>query len=91
MTNELADALRRCSELLARSEDSDWTPWTAAELRAELATLLDAIEQGREPDLDRLRLLFLPAGPVQETALASGWPEEMRALAEMVDRFLGDA
>jgi hypothetical protein len=87
----LARALRAACARLDSSQDSDWTPWTAAELRAELAAMIDAIEGGREPDRDRLRLLFIATGPIQETAMASGWSEEMHEIARVVDRYLGDA
>ena len=89
--HELAEALRRTCELLASSQDSDWTPWSAAEIRAELNDMLVALERGCSPDKGRLRLLFTVTGPVQETSMASGWSEEMLRLAEVVDRYTADA
>jgi hypothetical protein len=88
---ELAEALRRTCDLLAHSEDSDWTPWSAAEIREELALALASVEAGRAPDKSRLRLLFVAAGPVQETSMANGWSDEMRRLAEVVDRYTEEA
>jgi hypothetical protein len=88
---DVVRALRRTCELLASSKDSDWTPWTATEIRNELTRMIDALEHGREIDRGQLRLLFVVTGPVQETAMASGWSEEMLTIAEIVDRYLGDA
>ena len=87
---EISEALRRTCELLASSKDSDWTPWSAAEIRAELTQMLVALEEGGSPDKNRLRLLFVVTGPVQETSMASGWSEEMLHLAEVVDRYTGE-
>ena len=89
--HQLADALRRTCELLAASADSDWTPWSAAEIRTELADMLVSLEAGHPPDKDQLRLLFVVTGPVQETSMANGWSDEMLRLAEVVDRYTEEA
>jgi hypothetical protein len=86
----LLAALRRTRDLLKVSDDSDWTPWTAAELTGELEVMVWALERGEQIDPDALRLLFLPTGPLQETSMANGWSTELLALAETVDRFLKD-
>lgn len=83
-------ALRRTCDLLRKSEDSDWTPWTAGEILDTLETMLEKVERGEEIDRKELRLLFLPTGAVQETAMANGWSAEIPVLAEAVDRYLGD-
>jgi hypothetical protein len=83
-------ALRRTCELLQNSEDSDWTPWTAAEILGTLEAMLQRLGRGEEIDRDELRLLFLPTGAVQETSMANGWSKEMLVLGEAVDRYLGD-
>jgi hypothetical protein len=81
----LVAALERTVERLASSEDSPWTPWSAAEVREELDAVLLAMRQGGRPDEATLRLLFAPTGPVQELSMANGWAEEMLRLAEVVD------
>jgi hypothetical protein len=87
----IEQALRRTADLLADARDSGWTPWSAAEIRSELLEMLAMRARGEEIDENRLRLLFLPTGPVQETSMANGWSEEMLRIAEAVDRYLGDA
>ena len=83
-------ALRRACALLTTSQDSDWTPWSAAEIRDELAAMVAALEAGGAIDADRLRLLFIPAGPVQETAMANDWSGDLHEIARVVDAYLGD-
>lgn len=86
---DIREALRRTCELLRGSEDSDWTPWGAAEIAEKLERILSSIERGEEVDRDTLFLFFVPTGAVQETSMANGWSEEMLDLGAAVDRYLG--
>lgn len=80
-------ALERTCQLLASSQDSDWTPWSAVELLGQLSNMLEALRRGGEIDKAELRLLFVVTGPVQEISMANGWSAEMLRLAEVVDAF----
>jgi hypothetical protein len=86
---ELAAVLGRVAELLARDDvNTIWSGYAADELRAEVARLLARAESG-EPlaDSERglARYLFLPTGPLQETAISSGWGDEFLGLADRAD------
>ena len=82
----LLRALKRTCELLESSVDSDWTPWTAAEIRSDLVEIIEAVQSGASYDKSKLQLLFLPTGPVQETSMANGWSDEMLELAQIIDQ-----
>jgi hypothetical protein len=82
----LVEALERTSELLAESEDSDYSAWSAKEARAEIDQFVAAIKANKNYDATGLAALFMVTGPVQEIAMANGWAEEMIRLAEVVDK-----
>ena len=86
--------LRRILELLSRDDaDVTWsTCGTPGELRAQRQPIWEKAETGITLDdaqRARLRFLFLPAGPVQETSLSSGWGAELVSLAARLDRAMG--
>jgi hypothetical protein len=84
---ELLDALREVRALLARPDnDFLWSSWEDAdEALAEIDGPIHALESGRLPDRFTLSVLFAPTGPLQETALSSGWGDEFLALASRCD------
>jgi hypothetical protein len=86
---ELAAVLRRIAELLSRPDvDTDWSGYEPDELRSEIYSLLERAGTGLPLDQEgrgRLRLLFAPAGALQETSLSSGWGEEFVELATRLD------
>jgi hypothetical protein len=85
----LAAVLRRVSQLLADDDvDTSWSSYEADELRDEVGHLLARAESGRPLSAAEWRLaqyLFLPTGPLQETAISSGWGDEFLELAERAD------
>ncbi len=84
---EILEALRRTRELVARSEDSDWSTRSARKLEKKLDRLIRSIERGWRPKL-RLGFLFIATGDLQEISLANGWGDEFLELAEVVDGYL---
>lgn len=84
---EILDALRRTRDLVALSEDSDWSTRPAHKIEARLDALIRIVEAGRKPGI-RLGFLFLPTGDLQEISMANGWGEEFLDLADVVDRYL---
>ncbi len=83
----LLHVLRETRALLARSENNfEWSSWEdlQAALR-ELDGLIDSVVSGRGPDLQQLRVLFAPAGPIQEVSVSSGWGEAFLELAGRLD------
>jgi hypothetical protein len=69
--------------LLVRLEDE-----TAA-LR-EIDALIAWNTSGEIPELVSLKVLFAPAGPIQELSVRSGWGNEFLALADRFDAALSD-
>ena len=72
----------------ATPQDIAWSSYDSAEaLRADVAYLASRVEDGDAEAVQKVRLLFLPTGDLQETALASGWHDTYMALADRVDSF----
>jgi hypothetical protein len=81
----LIDVLKRCHDLTAASQDSDWCSLTAAEIVTALDRAIASLETGGEIDRAELTLLFAPTGSLQETAMANGWADEYLALSGAFD------
>ena len=84
----LVDALIRTYDFLGNSQDSDWTPWSVAEIRSDLLGAIVAIQSGKTFDHTKIEILFAPTGAVQETSMSNGWSEEMLRLGEIIDKTL---
>ena len=84
---ELLDVLRRIRELLAHPDaDFLWSSWEDAEAAlAEVDPLIHALESGGRPARFSIDILFAPTGPLQETAMSSGWGDEFLSLASRCD------
>lgn len=86
---ELAVVLRRIAELLGRDDvDTAWSGYEPEELRSEVQSFLERAETGPplgQAQWRRLRVLFAPTGPLQETSLSSGWGAEFVELARRFD------
>jgi hypothetical protein len=84
---ELLDVLRRVRERLAHPDaDFLWSSWEDADAAlAEVDPLIQAMEGGRLPARFSIDILFLPTGPLQETAMSSGWGDEFLSLASRCD------
>jgi hypothetical protein len=87
---ELAAVLRRIAEFIGRDDvDTSWSSYEADELRSEIGSLLHKAETGLpfdEAERGHLQYLFAVTGPLQETAMSSGWAHEYLALAERLDK-----
>ena len=79
--------LGRTKLLLARPQnDFSYSSFqNAAEARAEIDALLARVLGGDLDALGELRVLFAPAGPIQEVSLRSGWGDEFMAVAAEFD------
>ena len=84
---ELVDVLREARALLARpGNDFDWSTWRDADdAFGEVDGLVRAIEAGDLPPRLAVSILFAPTGPIQETAISSGWGDEFLAVAARCD------
>lgn len=84
---ELLDVLRETREMLARPEnDFLWSSWQDADAAlSEMDTVISSVKSGRLADRFWVSVLFAPTGPIQETAIRSGWGDEFLALASRCD------
>lgn len=81
----LLKVLRRCRQLTAESADSYWSCMDTREILASLDRAIRRLQASRPFHIRRLRFLFLPTGPLQETSLDNGWGEEYLRLAALFD------
>lgn len=86
----LLAVLDEVRNLLARPDnDFSWSSFLDAEAAlAEVDGLAARLRAGKAPAT--LTVLFAPTGPIQETALSSGWGDEFLVLAERFDRALAE-
>lgn len=86
----LVDVLLDARSLLARpGNDFGWSGWEDADAAfAEVDVLIGGIQSGRLPSRPVISILFAPTGPLQETAVSSGWGDEFLALAGRCDAAL---
>lgn len=87
----LLKILRRVRELVARSEDSDWSCMDAKDILERLDHSIRRLEQFLAVDVDELRFLFVVTGPLQETSMSNGWSDEFLVLAEYFDEIIGES
>ncbi|GAB5526666.1 MAG: hypothetical protein Roseis2KO_45380 [Roseivirga sp.] len=83
--NQLLNLLKRVCFLLDNSKESDWSPLSPKEVKANIETEMDLIRQGHAIDKDQLIIEFLPTSTLQEIAMVSNWHEEYIRLAKKFD------
>ena len=84
---DLIDAIKKTIELLEDSEDSDWSNFTAIEIKEILQGELYKIENNQEFDKLELAVLFAVTGNVQETAMRNDWHAEYLKIADVIDKY----
>jgi len=84
---ELLEVLRQTRALLARPDNEFmWSSWEDGDAAlAEVDGLIERIEAGGLPFRAAITLLFTVTGPIQETAISSGWGDEFLVLADRCD------
>ena len=80
--------LSRCRELVSESEDIGWSCSEAPEILKSLDQGLAAINADTKPDVDELKVLFAPTGPLQETSIGNDWADEFLTLATAFDKLI---
>ncbi len=83
----LVAALERASELLGRSEASDWSARSPAEVQQSLSKILRSISLAEEWLPFDLAVEFAPTSSVQEIAVWNGWHDEYLTLEAVVDQY----
>ena len=82
----LVTLLDRTKALTDNSEESCYAGLSPAEIGMDLSIALDALAKEGKIDRDQLRMLFAPTGPLQETAMMSGWTDEYMKISEQFDK-----
>lgn len=83
--------LSRCRTHVSTSVDSDWSCLDVKGIVKMLDRSIQALEDSVPVEIDELRVLFLPTGPLQETAMSNGWAEEYLALATRFDEIIDES
>ncbi len=84
----LVDLLERTKTLIDGSEESCWAGLSPAEIGMDLSIAIEKLTKGDSIDRDLLRMHFAPTGPLQETAMMSGWTDEYMILSERFDALI---
>ena len=87
-SKSLLRILARCRELVANSDNSDWSCMDVPDILQSLDAGLVAVTANASPDVDELTLLFLPTGPLQETSMSNGWADEFLTLSAEFDALI---
>ncbi|HEX6370218.1 MAG TPA: hypothetical protein VF006_14965 [Longimicrobium sp.] len=84
---ELLDVLRETRAMLALpNNEFMWSSWEDADAAlAEVDGLIAWLESGGLPFRTAISILFEVTGPIQETAMSSGWGDEFLVLADRCD------
>jgi hypothetical protein len=88
---QLREVLEQIKGFVERSGESDWTPFTPAEVSAGLGTAISQLERGEAIDVDHLKMLFAPTGPLQEIAMSSDWATDYLTLSSKFDDLIPNA
>ena len=84
----LIDVLERTKSHIDTSEESCWAGLSPAEIGMDLSIAIDNLTKGASINSDLLRMHFAPTGPLQETAMMSGWTDEYMILSERFDALI---
>ena len=88
---QLREVLEQMKMFVERSGESDWTPHTPAEVSADLSISISQLARGEAIDVDHLKMLFAPTGPLQEIAMSSDWANEYLTLSSKFDDLIPQA
>jgi ATP-dependent Clp protease protease subunit len=81
----LREVLSDTKAFIKKSEESIWAGLSPAEIATDLDIAIDRIDENKAVDASHLKMLFAPTGPLQESAMASGWSEEYMRLSKEFD------
>jgi len=82
---ELIAVLKECPAYVEVSDDSDYAGEGVDRIAKRLRRDIARFEKGKRIIRFRLKLLFLPTGPLQDTSIDNGWGDEFVALAARFD------
>ena len=86
MTQNLIDILNNVKEKFTDNSDMIWTSYeTAKEVRNELDSCIEQLDNGDKSCLETLNMHFLPTSTFQEHSMQNGWTNEYIKLSEIFD------
>ncbi len=85
-TKEIISSLKEIRLLLEKSQPSDWSALTPAEVIAILDREVNALENQKQPvNAIELASLFAPTAEIQEISMANGWHTQYLELSAQFD------
>ena len=72
----LEECLLKVIERIESSEGSIWAGLSGEEVCMDLKLSIEKAKQSKEIDLDHLKMLFAPTGPIQDISIDNGWGDE---------------
>ena len=86
MSQELIDIINNVIDRISDDSDMVRTRYdTAKQLRDELESYKQQLQERNISSLDKLKLLFLPTATLQEHSISNGWTDEYLRLAAKFD------
>ncbi|WP_444905615.1 hypothetical protein ACJJIR_12630 [Microbulbifer sp. SSSA008] len=85
LLDEMLYVLKETLRLAKISEDSIWSDMDVEEISGMLSKAVEKIEAGKSPSMFKLKYLFAPTGPIQETSMENGWSDLYLELSERFD------
>ncbi|WP_444902156.1 hypothetical protein ACJJIG_04295 [Microbulbifer sp. SSSA007] len=85
LLDEMLYVLKETLRLARTSEDSIWSDMSVEEISGILGKAIEKIENGKSPSMFKLKYLFAPTGPIQETSMENGWSDPYLKLSERFD------
>jgi hypothetical protein len=87
MIKDLIDIIEKVKEKITDAGNMVWTDYNnAKELRDELEFYIRELQAGNNTCLEKLHVLFLPTGTLQEHSISNGWADEYIVLSENFDK-----
>jgi hypothetical protein len=82
----LREVLDETIELVNRSEEGLYAGLSRAEIVMDLSMAISELDKDEKLNGKHLSTLFAPTGPIQETAMSSGWHEDYLRLSSEIDK-----
>ena len=90
MITELVEILKKIKGKITDSSDMAWTSYeTSKQLRDELELYINELQAGNTASMEKMKILFLPTGTLQEHSTSNGWADEFLDLSEKFDQLNG--
>jgi len=85
--DSLVSALEKTLSFLRESESSFWSSLAVEELISKLEDELYKLKNSQQFNLEQLKFLFAPTGPIQDTSIDNGWGDQYLEISDVIDRY----